>query len=80
MVSGMSNIQEKRVEYISNKRQMKLYTEEQVRKAMERIVNIKILRPIILPIIGALLIAYILVSYIFDLENQHKNEHRKTEK
>ena len=35
---------------------------------MERLVNIKILRPITLPIIGALLITYIIVVYVFDLE------------
>jgi len=35
---------------------------------MEKIVSIKILRPITLPIIGAIIIAYIAVAYIFDLE------------
>jgi hypothetical protein len=37
-------------------------------KIVDKIVSIKILRPITLPVIGALLIAYILVSYVFDLE------------
>lgn len=35
---------------------------------MEKLVSIKILRPITLPIIGALLIVYIIVAYVFDLE------------
>jgi hypothetical protein len=35
---------------------------------MEKIMSIKILRPITLPIIGALLITYIIVAYVFDLE------------
>ena len=35
---------------------------------MEKIVSIKILRPITLPIIGVMIIAYIIVAYIFDLE------------
>jgi hypothetical protein len=35
---------------------------------MEKLVSIKILRPITLPIIGTLLIVYIIVAYIFDLE------------
>ena len=35
---------------------------------MEKLVSIKILRPITLPIIGTLLIIYIIVAYVFDLE------------
>ena len=35
---------------------------------MEKIVSIKILRPITLPIIGMFLITYIIVAYVFDLE------------
>jgi hypothetical protein len=35
---------------------------------MEKIVSIKILRPITLPIIGMFLIIYIIVAYVFDLE------------
>ena len=35
---------------------------------MEKLVSIKILRPITLPIIGMLLITYIIVAYVFDLE------------
>jgi hypothetical protein len=35
---------------------------------MEKLVSIKILRPITLPIIGTLLIVYIIVAYMFDLE------------
>ena len=35
---------------------------------MERLVSIKILRPIILPIIGMLLFTYIIIAYVFDLE------------
>jgi hypothetical protein len=35
---------------------------------MEKLVSIKILRPITLPIIGTLLIVYIIVAYVFDLE------------
>ena len=37
-------------------------------KIMEKLVSIKVLRPIILPIIGVILITYIIVAYIFDLE------------
>lgn len=37
-------------------------------KTMEKLVSIKLLRPITLPIIGALLITYIIVAYVFDLE------------
>ena len=37
-------------------------------KKMEKIVSIKILRPITLSIIGMFLITYIIVAYIFDLE------------
>ena len=35
---------------------------------MEKIVSIKILRPITLPIIGMFLITYTIVAYVFDLE------------
>ena len=35
---------------------------------MEKIMSIRILRPITLPIIGTLLITYIIVAYVFDLE------------
>lgn len=35
---------------------------------MNKIVNIKIIRPITLPIIGAMIIAYIIAAYTFDLE------------
>lgn len=35
---------------------------------MNKIVNIKIIRPIILPIIGMFLITYIIVAYVFDLK------------
>jgi hypothetical protein len=35
---------------------------------MEKIVSIKILRPITLPIIGMFLIIYIIVAYVFDLD------------
>ena len=35
---------------------------------MEKIVSIKILRPITLTIIGIFLITYIIVAYVFDLE------------
>jgi len=35
---------------------------------MERLVSIKILRPITLPIIGMFLITYIIIAYVFDLE------------
>lgn len=37
-------------------------------KNMEKIVSIKILRPITLPIIGMFLITYIIVAYVFDLD------------
>jgi hypothetical protein len=37
-------------------------------KNMEKLLSIKLLRPIMLPIIGALLIIYIIVAYVFDLE------------
>jgi len=35
---------------------------------MEKLVSIKILRPITLPIIAVFLIIYIIVAYVFDLE------------
>jgi hypothetical protein len=35
---------------------------------MERLVSIKVLRPITLPIIGMFLITYIIVAYVFGLE------------
>jgi hypothetical protein len=35
---------------------------------MEKLLNIKILRPITIPILGAILIAYIIVAYVFGLE------------
>jgi hypothetical protein len=35
---------------------------------MKKLVDIKVLRPITLPIICALLIIYIIVAYVFDLE------------
>jgi hypothetical protein len=35
---------------------------------LEKIVKIKLLRPITLTIIGAFLISYIIVEYVFDLE------------
>jgi len=35
---------------------------------MERLVSIKILRPITLPIIGMFLITHIIIAYVFDLE------------
>jgi hypothetical protein len=38
-------------------------------KIIDKIISIKILRPITLPIIGALLISYIIVFYVFDLED-----------
>ena len=39
-----------------------------IKNKMEKIVSIKILRPITLPIIGIFLITYIIVAYVFDLE------------
>lgn len=35
---------------------------------MKKLVSIKILRPITLPIIGVFLLTYIIVAYVFDLE------------
>jgi len=35
---------------------------------MKKLVSIKILKPITLPIIGMLLITYIVMAYVFDLE------------
>jgi hypothetical protein len=35
---------------------------------MEKLVSIKILRPITLTIIGLFLITYIIIAYVFDLE------------
>jgi len=35
---------------------------------MEKLVSIKILRPITLPIIGVFLITYIIISYVFGLD------------
>jgi hypothetical protein len=35
---------------------------------MEKLVSVKILRPIILTIIGIFLISYIIIAYVFDLE------------
>jgi hypothetical protein len=35
---------------------------------MEKLVSIKILRPITLPIIGMFLMTYIIVGYVFGLE------------
>jgi len=35
---------------------------------MEKLVSIKILRPITLSIIGLFLITYIIIAYVFDLE------------
>lgn len=35
---------------------------------MEKIISIKILRPITLPIIGMFVIIYIIIDYVFDLE------------
>jgi hypothetical protein len=37
-------------------------------KIVDKLVSIKILRPIILPIIGVVLITYIIVEYVFDLK------------
>jgi hypothetical protein len=37
-------------------------------KILDKLVSIKILRPITLPIIGILLITYIIMAYIFDFE------------
>jgi hypothetical protein len=39
-----------------------------INKIVEKLVSIKILRPITLSILGALLITYILIAYVFDLE------------
>jgi hypothetical protein len=35
---------------------------------MEKLLNIKILRPITIPILGAILVVYIIVAYVFDLD------------
>ena len=37
-------------------------------KTIEKLLSIKLLRPITLPIIGAFLIIYIIITYVFDLE------------
>jgi hypothetical protein len=36
---------------------------------MEKLLNIKILRPITIPILGAILIVYIIVAYVFGLDD-----------
>ncbi len=35
---------------------------------MEKLLSIKLLRPITLPIVGVFLISYIIIAYVFDLE------------
>ncbi len=48
--------------------QVRILSWQQKIKNMEKLLNIKILRPITIPILGAILVVYIIVAYVFDLD------------
>lgn len=54
--------------FVTNSLKFRFRSELQKMNNMEKLMNIKILRPITIPIVGILLIMYIIIAYIFDLE------------